>query len=688
MLIAVKNDIEVLDVQPHKQLELITGTIKIGKKRMVLSSYYRPPDKVDENYLDIVTSEFRRLKSKYKKAIFIIGGDFNIPDINWSTNSISSASHHYPHRVSQTFLDMAMDMCLEQIVDFPTRLQNTLDLVFTSHPSFKIRCKPLPPLGLKSDHDIVLLDTAHQPQRLRLPRRKIYLWKKDNVQGIKQHLTEFSQSFSNTTFQSIECMWASFKAAIASAVEGHVPTKLSSTRQTHPWVNTKLRRMMRRKQRAHWRAKKTSNSKTWERYKKLQTLVQQETRTAEKNYLHDVVSNNLKKSPKRFWSYIKSKRQESTGVSPLINKDGFLQSDSKQKADILNSQFQSVYTQENTDSIPDKGPSPHPTMTGLKIQPAGVTKLLRDLKPHKASGPDSIPTFILQVAAEELSPILSRLFQTSIDSGDVPSDWRSANIVPLYKKGDKHQASNYRPVSLTSVTCKILEHIVHSNVMNHFIRYNILCDNQHGFRSRRSCETQLITTLQGITSQLKTGRDQVDVILLDFSKAFDKVPHQRLLHKLDYYGVRGNTLRWIQSFLSYRKQVVALEGTNSTEADVISGVPQGTVLGPLLFLAFINDLPESTSSETRLFADDGLLYRHIKGPDDVQKLQQDLDSLQIWEDKWQMKFHPEKCQVISICTNKRFQQQTSYMLHGHILETVDSAKYLGVSISEKPMLTM
>lgn len=122
-----------------------------------------------------------------------------------------------------------------------------------------------------------------------------------------------------------------------------------------------------------------------------------------------MVSNNLKKSPKRFWSYIKSKRQESTGVSPLINKDSYLQSDSKQKADILNSQFQSVYTQENTDSIPDKGPSPHPTMTGLKIQPAGVTKLLRDLKPHKASGPDSIPTFFLQVAAEELSPILSRL---------------------------------------------------------------------------------------------------------------------------------------------------------------------------------------------------------------------------------------------------------------------------------------
>ena len=239
-------------------------------------------------------------------------------------------------------------------------------------------------------------------------------------------------------------------------------------------------------------------------------------------------------------------------------------------------------------------------MAELKIQPAGVRKLRSKLNSHKASGPDCIPIFILREAVEEMSPILSKIFQFSIDSGEVPSDWRSANIVPIFKKGDKHQASNYRPVSLTSVTCKILEHVVHSNVMNHFSQHNILCDNQHGFRSKRSCETQLITTQQGITSQLKTGKDQVDVVLLDFSKAFDKVPHQRLLHKLDFYGVRGNTLRWIQSFLSYRKQQVTLEGIKSTQ-DVVSGVPQEPVLGTLFSLAFNNDLQESTSSDTRLF---------------------------------------------------------------------------------------
>ena len=255
---------------------------------------------------------------------------------------------------------------------------------------------------------------------------------------------------------------------------------------------------------------------------------------------------------------------------------------------------------------------------------------------NKASGPDSIPTFMLKIAAEELSPVLSRIFQTSLDTGEDPTDWRKAPIVPIYKKGDRHQVSIYRPVSLTSVTCKILEHVVHSNVVNHFLQNIILSDNQHGFRAKRSCETQLITTLQGITSQLRSGRDQVDVISLDFSNAFDRVPHQRLLHKLEYYGVRGDTLRWIHTFLSYRKQQVLLEGVTSAEADVISGVLQGTVLGPLLLLAFINDLPESTSSDTRLVADDALLYRHIGNDEDARLFQQDLDALQQWESRWQM----------------------------------------------------
>ena len=163
--------------------------------------------------------------------------------------------------------------------------------------------------------------------------------------------------------------------------------------------------------------------------------------------------------------------------------------------------------------MPDKGPSPHPSMSNITFKAKGIAKLLH----NKAAGPDSIPTFILKVAANEIAPVLTKIFQKSYDSRTVPSDWRDANIVPIYNKGDKQQPSNYRSVSLTSISCKIMEHIVHSSIMDHFERHS----QQHGFRKRQSCESQLITTIQGIASQLCLGKDQVDVILLDFSKTFD-----------------------------------------------------------------------------------------------------------------------------------------------------------------------
>eukprot|EP00745_Piridium_sociabile_P038114 TRINITY_DN6956_c0_g1_i9.p1 TRINITY_DN6956_c0_g1~~TRINITY_DN6956_c0_g1_i9.p1 ORF type:complete len:264 (+),score=58.10 TRINITY_DN6956_c0_g1_i9:30-821(+) len=222
--------------------------------------------------------------------------------------------------------------------------------------------------------------------------------------------------------------------------------------------------------------------------------------------------------------------------------------------------------------------------------------------------------------------------------GEVPDDWRHAWIVPIFKKGEKHLACNYRPVSLTSIRCKVLEHIVHSSIMRHLDAYRILCDSQHGFRRRRrrSCESQLVVTIHEIASSLAKG-DQVDVVLLDFSKAFDKVPHARLLHKLEYYGVRTNTLRWIGSFLTNRKQEVLMEGTHSSQADVTSGVPQGTVLSPLLFLLFINDLPDTVhSSGTKLFADDCPLFKKITADSDQRALQADLSSLERWEREWQI----------------------------------------------------
>ena len=188
-------------------------------------------------------------------------------------------------------------------------------------------------------------------------------------------------------------------------------------------------------------------------------------------------------------------------------------------------------------------------------------------------------------------------------------------------------------MSLISICCKKLEHTVHSHVMSHLDSHQMLNDAQHGFHKRRSCESQLILTVQDLAKGLNEV-EQIDAVLLDFSKAFDKVMHQRLLKKLRHYDVRDNLNQWIQDFLTDRQQEVVLEGVHSKATDVTSGVPQGTVLGPLLFLVYINDMPENISSTTRMFADDALVYRIIRSRKDHTLLQEDLDKLQDWEHKW------------------------------------------------------
>ena len=379
---------------------------------------------------------------------------------------------------------------------------------------------------------------------------------------------------------------------------------------------------------------------------------------------------------KRIFQYIKSLRKECSGVPSLKQGDRLI-TDTIGKAQALNDQYQSVFTKEPPGPIPDKGPSPYQAMEDPFITEARVLKLLQNIKVDKTTGPDAIAARVMQETAVDLAPVLTTIFMHSINTESVPEDWKNANVIAIFKKSSKYSPSNYLPVSLTCISCKVMEHIMVSNIMDHFDNHNTLFHN----RGKLSCETQLIQLTDDIAHTLDR-RKQADLLILDFSKAFDKVPHHILAHKLDWYGVRNKSLAWITAFLKDRTQRVLLDGETSTPRPVTSGVPQGTVLGPVLFLAYINDLHESiTNINVILFADDCVLYRDITDRNDTDLLQQYLDALERWEAKWLTELNVDKCFVMH-ATHSKHKIQHQSTLHNQTLTPVKHSKYLGVTLSD------
>ena len=286
--------------------------------------------------------------------------------------------------------------------------------------------------------------------------------------------------------------------------------------------------MCRRKARAFRKDRQAKKSRDWERYLILKRATQKTYREAYNNYLIKTLTSDTNGN-KRLGALIKSKQHSHLGVAPL--KEGSITyCDPIQKANILNRQFISVFTDDTKTSIPDLGHSQYPSMEDITVSCKGVVKLLKNLKPHKAAGPDAIPLMLLREEADEIAPAITLLFQASLNQGNTPSTWRKALVVPIFKKGSKSDASNYRSISLTSVLCKLCEHILHSTILTHLANHKILSDAQHGFRKRTSCGTQLLLALNDFSRGLE-DKSQTDVIFLDFAKAFDKVSHQGLLKK-------------------------------------------------------------------------------------------------------------------------------------------------------------
>ena len=385
---------------------------------------------------------------------------------------------------------------------------------------------------------------------------------------------------------------------------------------------------------------------------------------------------DVKANPKDFTgTSIVRKRTPMVFPPPLKKRNGggVAQSESEKAAE-FNGQFTDVFTKSEYSQVPILDRSA-PFMEDIVVTKEGVTKLLKGLNPSKALGPDELHPRVLKELATELGPIFAHLFQQSIDSGEIPKEWTLANISPLFKKGDRSLACNYRPVSLTCVLFKLLEQIVCSNIMAHLDEHK-LSNKQHAFRKWHSCETQLATVIND-WDKILDNKGQVDTFVLDFEKAFDTPPHELFKSKLFSYGIGGKTLKWINAFLCYRQQRVVVNGVKSDWVPVVSGVPQETVLGPLLFSLHINEITADIVSEIRLFANDCVCYREVKDIEDTLKLKRDIDRLGNWARKWGMRFQPVKCKMMQLTRKLTNKIQDSYTLEGTVLENVENIKYLG-----------
>ena len=309
-----------------------------------------------------------------------------------------------------------------------------------------------------------------------------------------------------------------------------------------------------------------------------------------------------------------------------------------------------------------------------------VLLYLKKVKPEKSQGNDKIHPFIIQKCANSLANPLSLIFQQSMDHGDLPKAWLEANVTPIFKKGSRSDPANYRPISLTSVICKLMEKIIKDELMDYLNKNKLINKQQHGFVYKKACNTNLLETMDLLT-KLLSDKDAFDLLLLDFAKAFDKVAHKRLNLKLSGYGICGKLLNWLKAFLTDRKQRVILGESVSKWGEVCSGVIQGSVLELLLFILFINDLVDYIKNKTKLFADDTkIIAKTSNEPDSC--LQKDIDNVLKWTNTWLMRLNLDKCYAFW-----QKQPQTKYTMKSYDneeliqIEKTDSERDLGIQVS-------
>ena len=624
---------------------------------ITLGLIYRSPNSSVEEceqinkQIELASNKFKNNEDK-----FIIVGDFNFPDINW----LDETCNHKSDNIQTKFLNCIQSNFLKQWIQEPTHYRvlqkpTLIDLVITKDPDLITEIIEHPPFG-KSHHKTILFKVEHEHMKKgpTIPKLQLEKGKYNEMRLFIQNINWEQILLAN---DSVDDWWGIISNKINEAIEKYVPKRNYKFTNNKPkrsfFAPTSLHDKFKCKRQAFKHYKKYPTQENYNRYAKFRNQVKWEVR---KNKIEKEksIAKKVKLNPKAFYQYIASKTKPKDSIPNIKKDNGELTDNDKDKCEALNAFFQSVFTKEdNNETINSNNNSnlniKYPLYEATAFEEDMIFHL-KNLNTSKSPGPDEIHPRVLKELSEQLAHPLCLLFDKSMDAGKLPTAWKTAEIRPIHKKGSKSIASNYRPISLTSIVCKIFEHFVKKALHGHLVLNKILSPHQYGFCSGRSCTTQLLTTIHSWMEWLDQNIP-VDAIYLDFQKAFDTVPHSRLLMKLEKYGVKNNILNWIGDFLSDRQQYVSINGARSSTLPVTSGVPQGSVLGPTLFIYYINDLPEVTTTLSKLFADDTKAYSKMKDTTDRDNLQSGISSMDKWTIEWLLKFNEEKIHALHLGKN-------------------------------------
>ena len=662
------------------QAEILTMNFKLPSgKKLGISTFYRVGNLGLENF-ESVKKYLTTLASKKKLDKHILIGDLNFPEIKWPETKTSVDLH-------RKFLELLMtDLGHTQLITEPTHKSgNTLDLLFTNIPNLVNELKILGRNeACSSDHFGITFKIKLDVSLKKTIKRKEYNYSKADWKSLNFDLKKIDWNIVVGKYD-LHTSWILFKEILTKLCDKHIPKKSVRYQFQPPWFDSECDKALRKKEKC--REKAFSESGTEEDHEIFRKL-RRDFKKIMDNKLRLNVEDDSDPSliSKNFWKHVKSK-SKSTRIPETVWYENCFRTDPRDQANLFNKFFSDQFSEDSKYDI-DIAMNNNKSFMNLEFHELDVQLLLKNINPGKASGPDGIHGIVLKNCATALAKPLTKMFNISFVTGCIPDEWKLASVVPVHKKDEKGSVKNYRPISLTSLIMKVFERCIRNEL---YTACNDLLDpRQHGFLNEKSCTTQMIPFTYDIALTLN-NKSRADIIYFDFAKAFDSVSHDLILKKLKYdYKIDGLMLRFIKAYLQGRQQQVLIGGVTSKTLPVKSGVPQGSILGPLLFVLFINDMFKCVSKETNiaLYADDTKIWRDIEYSSDHFALQNDINNLFNWSIENKMSFHPSKCKALSVTYQRNILHNLpctifNYKLDSNYIDYVTSHTDLGVTINGK-----